>query len=46
MRQRRLAYEQDMAYVRSVLQQGTAKANAVAQTTLQLAKDAMQQRYF
>lgn len=46
MRQRRLKYEQDLHYVKKVLQEGTAKANQVAQETLLLAKEAMRQRYY
>ena len=46
MRQRRLQYEQDLHYVKSVLQEGSAKANDVANATLLLAKEAMRQRYF
>lgn len=46
MRLRRLQYEQDLHYVKSVLQAGTNKANEVASKTLMLAKEAMKQRYF
>lgn len=46
MRRRRLQYEKDLHYVKSVLQAGTAKANEVADATLMLAKEAMKQRYF
>lgn len=46
MRQRRLQYERDLHYVQTVLREGTAKANEVANVTLQLAKQAMHQRYF
>jgi tryptophanyl-tRNA synthetase len=46
MRQRRLQYEKDIAYVQAVLREGTAKANAIASQTLMLAKEAMKQRYF
>ena len=46
MRQRRLQYEKDLHYVKSVLEAGTAKANEMANDTLILAKEAMQQRYF
>lgn len=46
MRQRRLQYEKDLHYVRSVLYEGTVKANEVANATLILAKEAMRQRYF
>jgi tryptophanyl-tRNA synthetase len=46
MRQRRLQYEKDMPFVRSILRDGTAKANIVANKTLTLAKEAMKQRYF
>lgn len=46
MRQRRLQFEQDLHQVKKLLQEGTAKANAVANETFLLAKEAMHQRYF
>lgn len=46
MRQRRLQYEKDKAYVLTVLREGSAKANVFANETLLLAKEAMKQRYF
>jgi tryptophanyl-tRNA synthetase len=46
MRQRRLQFEQDIHHVKSLLQEGTARANEVANGTLLLAKEAMRQRYF
>jgi tryptophanyl-tRNA synthetase len=46
MRQRRLKYEADLHYVKTVLQEGTSRANEVANATLILAKEAMRQRYF
>jgi tryptophanyl-tRNA synthetase len=46
MRQRRLIYEKDPAQVLEFLREGTAKANAVANETLRLAKDAMKQNFF
>jgi tryptophanyl-tRNA synthetase len=46
MRQRRLQYEQDLHYVKTLLKEGTAKANETANATLILAKEAMRQRYF
>lgn len=46
IRLRRLQYEQDLHYVKSVLQAGTEKANVLANQTLLLAKEAMRQRYF
>lgn len=46
MRQRRLQYEADLHYVATVLREGSAKANEVANKTLILAKEAMRQRYF
>lgn len=46
MRQRRLVFEEDPAQVLKILKEGTAKANAVAEETLVLAKKAMQQKYF
>ncbi len=46
MRLRRLQYEKDLHYVQSVLKEGTANANEVANKTLLLAKEAMRQRFF
>ncbi|RDI37511.1 tryptophan--tRNA ligase [Aquicella lusitana] len=46
MRERRLQYEKDLHYVKNVLREGTAKANQVANQTLMMAKEAMNQRYF
>lgn len=46
IRQRRLQYEHDLHYVKTVLREGTAKANEVANQTLLLAKEAMRQRYY
>lgn len=46
MRERRLQLEKDLHYVKSVLQEGTTKANHTANKTLLLAKEAMRQRYF
>lgn len=46
IRQRRLQYEQDLRYVQTILQDGVARANVVANETLLLAKEAMRQRYF
>ncbi len=46
MRQRRLQFEKDPHYVKNLLQEGTNKANSVANETLMLAKEAMHQRYF
>jgi tryptophanyl-tRNA synthetase len=46
IRNRRLEYAGDVHQVISLLQQGTEKANHVANTTLILAKEAMRQRYF
>jgi tryptophanyl-tRNA synthetase len=43
MRQKRLLLEKDMDYVRSVLQEGNQRANAIANETLELAKTAMRQ---
>lgn len=45
MRERRKAYEDDPAQVLAVLREGADKANAVAQKTLLLAKEAMKQSY-
>jgi len=45
-RQERLRLEKDLHYVTSVLKEGTEKANMFANETLQLAKEAMHQRYF
>jgi len=46
MRLRRLEYAKDLHQLKNILQEGTAKANAAANTTLLLAKEAMRQRYF
>lgn len=46
IRERRLHYQHDLRYVQSVLREGTEKANEVAEATLLLAKEAMNQRYF
>tara|TARA_R110000868_G_scaffold63868_1_gene192243 strand:+ start:328 stop:1404 length:1077 start_codon:yes stop_codon:yes gene_type:complete len=46
MRQRRLQYEQDLHYVKTLLKDGTSKANVTAQETLMAAKEKMHQRYF
>jgi tryptophanyl-tRNA synthetase len=46
MRQRRLQYEQDLHHVKKLLQDGTEKANVVAEATLVSAKEKMHQRYF
>jgi tryptophanyl-tRNA synthetase len=46
IRQRRVKLEQDLHYVKKILQEGTEKANQVANETLLLAKEAMHQRYF
>lgn len=46
LRQRRLQYEADLHQVIALLKQGTDKANAAANETLLLAKEAMHQRYF
>lgn len=46
MRQKRLQLENDLGYVLSVLQEGTARANQVADETLALAKKAMDQDFF
>lgn len=46
MRARRIQFEKDIHYVKTVLQEGSAKANKVANATLLLAKEAMRQRYF
>lgn len=46
IRERRLQFEKDRAQVFEILRKGTAKANAVAEETLALAKKAMKQDYF
>jgi len=46
IRLRRLQYEKDMTYIESILRQGTERANEVANSTLHLAKIAMQQCYY
>lgn len=46
IRQRRREYEADPGRVLAVLREGTRRANAVAEQTLALAKQAMKQDYF
>jgi len=46
MRQRRIQFEQDLHQVKTLLKEGTDRANCVANETLLLAKEAMHQRYF
>ncbi len=46
IRQRRLIFEKDPAQVLAILRDGTARANAVTEETLRLAKAAMKQDYF
>lgn len=46
MRQKRIKFEQDIHYVKKILQDGTQKANIVAHETLVQAKEAMHQRYW
>jgi tryptophanyl-tRNA synthetase len=46
IRQRRLVFEKDPAQVLAILREGTAKANVIADETLQLAKQAMKQNFF
>lgn len=46
IRQRRIKLENDLHYVKKILQEGCEKANKVANETLILAKEAMRQRYF
>jgi len=46
IRQRRQLFEKDQTAVLAVLREGTEKANAVAEETLKLAKEAMKQDYF
>lgn len=46
MQQRRQMYANDLAQVLAILREGSAKANAVAEETLRLAKHALQQDYF
>ncbi len=45
MRVRREQYQKDLPYVKKLLAEGTAKANAVTQLTLQAAKEKMHQQY-
>lgn len=45
MRQRRAVFESDPAQIIQILREGNAKANAVANETLQLVKAAMKQQY-
>jgi tryptophanyl-tRNA synthetase len=46
IQQRRLVFEKDPGQVLAVLQEGTRKANAVANETMRLAKQALKQDYF
>jgi tryptophanyl-tRNA synthetase len=46
IRQRRLQFEKDPGHVLNVLKEGTARANAVAEETLWLAKRAVRQDFF
>lgn len=46
IRTRRLQFEKDLHYVKQVLQEGSARANEIANATLLLAKEAMKQRYY
>jgi tryptophanyl-tRNA synthetase len=46
IRQRRLQFEKDPGHVLNVLKDGCARANAVAEETLYLAKRAIKQDYF
>ena len=46
IRQRRLVFEQDPAKVLAILQEGTARANRVANETLRLAKEKMHQDFW
>ncbi|OGT60210.1 MAG: tryptophan--tRNA ligase [Gammaproteobacteria bacterium RIFCSPHIGHO2_12_FULL_43_28] len=46
MRARRSQYEKDLHQVKTLLREGTANANELANQTLLLAKEAMHQRYF
>ncbi len=46
IRQRRLEFEKDPAQVLTILKQGTAQANIVAEQTLTLAKQAIKQDFF
>ena len=45
MRERRMRYAADTAQVLRILRAGNARANAAAQQTLLLAKEALQQVY-
>lgn len=45
MRARRTELARDRAYVRAVLHEGNARANAVADTTLREVREAMGMRY-
>lgn len=46
IRLRRIEYENNLDYVTAVLKKGAEQANAVANKTLLLAKEAMKQRYY
>lgn len=46
MRQRRAEYAQDIGQVLAILQEGTTRANTIAEKTLALTKAAMKQDYF
>lgn len=46
IRTKRLQLQNDLHYVKTVLQAGTERANNIANETLLLAKEAMRQRYF
>jgi tryptophanyl-tRNA synthetase len=46
IRMRRASYENDLHYVKSVLEEGTARANDTANKTVMLAKEAMHQKYY
>jgi len=46
MRTKRVQLAQDLHYVKEVLQEGSAKANKVAQHTLLKVKELIGQRYF
>jgi tryptophanyl-tRNA synthetase len=46
MRKRRQVFEKDEAQVLQILREGTERANAIADETLQLAKQAMKQKFW
>jgi tryptophanyl-tRNA synthetase len=46
MRERRARYESDMSLVREALDQGSKRARAIAQETMEMVRDALDLNYF